>query len=131
MHPSSLVPGSTRAKSVHRPSVAATTEAKGRRRELLRLGRRDDLVDDLAADQVLDAVLANQPEAEGESAALGALIEAEGLADVDQVQNVLLEAAAPEAHRGVEELGSDPLVVFERVRHLAMVGRGDRVDGGG
>ena len=63
------------------------------------------------------------------------LIEALGLADVHEVEDVLLEAGAAEAHRGVEELGSDAGVGADGVGDLAHVGSGllaqgrDGVDG--
>ena len=46
------------------------------------------------------------------------LLEADALADVDQVQDVLLEARPAEAHARVQELGSNARVRADRVRHL-------------
>lgn len=41
-----------------------------------------------------------------------------GLADVDEVEHVLLEARTPEPDRGVEELVADAGVVPQSSRHL-------------
>uniref|UniRef100_J3ND73 Uncharacterized protein n=1 Tax=Oryza brachyantha TaxID=4533 RepID=J3ND73_ORYBR len=67
---------------------------------------------------------------------VGHLGEAIALADVDEVEDVLLEAGAAEADAGVQELGPDPGVLPDGVRHLGDVGagglaeRGDGVHGG-
>ncbi len=45
-------------------------------------------------------------------------LQADGLADVDQVQDVLLEAGPAEAHAGVQELGADARVRADAARHL-------------
>ena len=52
---------------------------------------------------------------------LGHLLEALGLADVHQVQDVLLEAGAAEADGGVQEAGAHPGVLADGVRHLGHV----------
>ena len=54
---------------------------------------------------------------------LGHLLEADCLADVDQVENVLLEAGAAEAHAGVQELGADPRVCANAASHLQRASR--------
>ena len=46
------------------------------------------------------------------------LLEAHGLTDVHQVQNVLLEAGATKANAGVEELAADARISANSVRHL-------------
>ena len=62
--------------------------------------------------------------------------EAVALADVDQVEDVFLEAGATEAHTGVKKLGADSGVFPNRVGYLVDVGaggfaeRGHGVDGG-
>ena len=54
---------------------------------------------------------------------LGHLLEADCLADVDQVENVLLEAGAAKAHAGVQELGADPRVCANAASHLQRASR--------
>ena len=49
------------------------------------------------------------------------LLQANRLADVDQVENVLLEAAAAKADRGIEELAADARVCANGVPHLHKV----------
>ena len=44
------------------------------------------------------------------SPVLGHLVEVERLTDVDQVEQVLLEAGSAESHRGLEEPGPDATV---------------------
>mmetsp|Transcript_26117 Transcript_26117/g.61216 ORF Transcript_26117/g.61216 Transcript_26117/m.61216 type:complete len:500 (+) Transcript_26117:98-1597(+) len=67
---------------------------------------------------------------------LGALVEAEGLAEVHKVEDVLLEARPAEAHRRVQELRADARVRADRARDLRDVGirrfaeGRDRVDAG-
>ena len=45
-------------------------------------------------------------------------LEPHRLADVDQVEDVLLEAGAPKAHAGVEELAANARVCADGVAHL-------------
>jgi hypothetical protein len=52
---------------------------------------------------------------------LGHLLEVQTLAQVDQVVDVLLEAAAAEAHARLEELVADARVGSDRARHLLNV----------
>lgn len=49
---------------------------------------------------------------------VGDLLQADGLADVHEVEDVFLEAGASEAHRCIEELGADAGVGSNRIRHL-------------
>ena len=49
---------------------------------------------------------------------LGDLLEADGVADVDEVEDVLLETGAAKADRGVQEFGPDARVGADSVRHL-------------
>jgi hypothetical protein len=46
------------------------------------------------------------------------LLKANRLADVHQVKDIFLEAAAAKAHRGVEELGADARVGANGLGHL-------------
>ena len=56
---------------------------------------------------------------------VGDLLQAQRLANVDKVQDVLLEAGAAEADAGIQELGSDARVRPDRVRHLREVRASD------
>ncbi len=49
---------------------------------------------------------------------VGDLLESQRLADVNQVQDVLLEAGAAKADAGVQEFGADARVRANCVRHL-------------
>ena len=65
----------------------------------------------------------------------GALVEAVGFAEVDEVQNVLLEARAAESDGGLEEAATDPVVLADGAADLRHIGAGglaqcrDGVDG--
>ena len=49
---------------------------------------------------------------------LSHLLEADCLADVDQVENVLLEAGAAKAHAGIQKFGANPRVCANAASHL-------------
>ncbi|TVU44955.1 hypothetical protein EJB05_04419, partial [Eragrostis curvula] len=55
---------------------------------------------------------------------VGHLGQAVALADVHQVQNVLLEAGATKANTGVQELGANPGVLAHGVSHFRHIGAG-------
>mmetsp|Transcript_3739 Transcript_3739/g.10714 ORF Transcript_3739/g.10714 Transcript_3739/m.10714 type:complete len:465 (-) Transcript_3739:208-1602(-) len=61
---------------------------------------------------------------------VGDILETHALADVHQVQNVLLEARSPEPDAGVQELGADTGVGSDRLGHLLDVGPGGLAEGG-
>lgn len=46
------------------------------------------------------------------------LLQAQRLADVDEIQDVLLEAAASKAHAGIQELVADAAVHADGAGHL-------------
>ena len=62
---------------------------------------------------------------------VGHLLQAHSLADVDQVEDVLLEAGAAKADRGVEELGADAGVGADGLGNLLHIGACGGGGGGG
>ena len=60
----------------------------------------------------------------------GAVVEAVGAAEVDEVEDVFLEAGAAEAGAGLEELGADAAVHAEDAGDLGDVGAGGLAEGG-
>jgi hypothetical protein len=61
---------------------------------------------------------------------VGNLGQAVALADVHQVQDVLLEAGATEPNTGVQELGANPGVLAHGIGHLRHIGAGGLAEGG-
>ena len=59
----------------------------------------------------------------------GALVEAVGLAEVDEVEDVLLEAGAAEADGGLEEAAADAVVLADGTADLGHVGAGGLAEG--
>jgi hypothetical protein len=60
---------------------------------------------------------------------VGHLAEMEHLAEVDQREDVLLEAAAAEANTGIQEFVANPRVSADGAGHFADVGAGGLADG--
>ena len=60
---------------------------------------------------------------------VGHLLQAETLADVDQAEDVLLEAGAAKADTRLKELAADPGVATDRLRHIGNVGPDGLTDG--
>src|SRR5690606_4005502 len=60
----------------------------------------------------------------------GDLGQAEAFAEIDEVEDVLLEAGAAEADGGLEELGADAGVLADGVGDLVNVGAGGLAEGG-
>ena len=60
----------------------------------------------------------------------GHILKAVITAQVNQIEDVLLEATAAKSRAGLEKLGADAAVSADRIGHLAHVGTGGLTEGG-
>ena len=93
-------------------------EGEAEHGEALAVERVEEALDDAVGEALLLIVV----DAQHLQPVVGALGELERLAHIDQVVDVLLEAAAAEAHARLQELGANARVGAYGLRHLLDVG---------